>query len=132
MDHTEFAVWLDKPARAKGRAGRSGFALYLGLVGAAVGCCHLGLQMRPLDTLLAGARSGRADALDIALLFALTLTVILCLYLPNAAAQRLQDAGFSGLWLVLLIVPIIGWLALLVLLLRPSEAGRNAYGPPVG
>jgi uncharacterized membrane protein YhaH (DUF805 family) len=43
-------------------------------------------------------------------------------------AKRLHDAGTSGWWLLLLLVPILGPLAILVLALRKGMRGRNAYG----
>lgn len=44
-------------------------------------------------------------------------------------ARRLQDAGHKG-WLMLLpVIPILGAIALLVLLLQDSQPGDNRYGP---
>lgn len=43
-------------------------------------------------------------------------------------AKRLHDAGTSGWWLLLLLVPIIGPLVVLLLALRKGMRGRNAYG----
>ncbi len=47
----------------------------------------------------------------------------LALLLPSLgiAARRLRDGGFSPLWLLLMIVPVVGWLALLVMYVLPSK-----------
>ena len=47
----------------------------------------------------------------------------LALFLPalGIAARRLRDGGFSPWWLLIGLLPIIGWLVLLVLYLFPSK-----------
>ena len=64
---------------------------------------------------------------------ALGLTV-LALALPSLAVtvRRLHDSGLSGLWLLMALVPVVGAVAVLVLILRPGETGPNRFGPPVG
>jgi uncharacterized membrane protein YhaH (DUF805 family) len=43
--------------------------------------------------------------------------------------RRLHDANYSGIWLLLGFVPLIGTLILLVLMLLPGTPGPNRYGP---
>jgi len=45
------------------------------------------------------------------------------------AVRRLHDTNRSGLWFVLVFVPLIGTIALLVLLAGEGTAGPNQYGP---
>jgi uncharacterized membrane protein YhaH (DUF805 family) len=45
------------------------------------------------------------------------------------AVRRLHDTGRSGLWLLVLFVPILGALILVVFLLLNGESGTNRYGP---
>lgn len=45
-----------------------------------------------------------------------------------AITRRLHDAGMSGKWLVLLLVPVLGWIMLLVLTLRPTQPYDNNWG----
>ncbi|RYB90471.1 DUF805 domain-containing protein [Nocardioides oleivorans] len=55
----------------------------------------------------------------------------LALLVPNLAvgARRLHDTGRSG-WLQLLwIIPIIGWIILIVWFASDSKPGDNQYGP---
>ena len=56
--------------------------------------------------------------------------VSLALLAPSlaVAVRRLHDTGRSGWWLLLVLLPIIGWIALLVFYLQDSQ-GPNAYGP---
>lgn len=55
----------------------------------------------------------------------------LALLLPSIAVgvRRLHDIGRSGWWLLLSIIPVIGTVWLLVLNVRDSEPGPNAWGP---
>ena len=56
--------------------------------------------------------------------------VSLALLLPSlaVAVRRLHDTGRSGWWLLLGLIPIIGWIVLLVFYVQDSQ-GPNAYGP---
>ncbi len=45
------------------------------------------------------------------------------------AVRRLHDVGKSG-WMILIgLIPIIGWIWLLVLMVIDSKPGENQYGP---
>ena len=52
------------------------------------------------------------------------------LALPQFAviARRLHDTGRSGWWMLIILVPFVGWIPLLIFLLLPSNAGPNEYG----
>jgi uncharacterized membrane protein YhaH (DUF805 family) len=54
----------------------------------------------------------------------------LALLLPSLAvgARRLHDIGRSGWWLLVGLVPLIGWLILLYWFVQPGAAGANTYG----
>jgi len=51
-------------------------------------------------------------------------------FLPGlaVAARRLHDTDRSGWWLLLLLIPIAGWVGLLYFLAQPSTRGPNQYG----
>ncbi len=55
---------------------------------------------------------------------------ILFLLIPSLSltTRRLHDIGRSGWWQLLGLIPILGQLALLFMLVRPSEPRRNAFG----
>jgi uncharacterized membrane protein YhaH (DUF805 family) len=50
--------------------------------------------------------------------------------LPSLAvgARRLHDIGKSGWWLLIYLIPLVGWLVLLFFAVQPSQAGSNEYG----
>ena len=52
-------------------------------------------------------------------------------FIPSIAVamRRLHDTGRSGWWLLLALIPILGFLVLLVFMLLDSEPGDNQYGP---
>jgi uncharacterized membrane protein YhaH (DUF805 family) len=56
----------------------------------------------------------------------------LALLLPNlsVAIRRLHDTDHSGWWVLIGLIPIIGWIVLLIFYLRESDPGENRYGPP--
>jgi uncharacterized membrane protein YhaH (DUF805 family) len=47
----------------------------------------------------------------------------------SAGARRLHDTGRSGWWQLIGIIPIIGWILLIVWLATDSKPGDNQYGP---
>ena len=43
--------------------------------------------------------------------------------------RRLHDIGKSGLWYLLILVPLVGPVILLIWFCRLGDYGENAYGP---
>jgi uncharacterized membrane protein YhaH (DUF805 family) len=58
----------------------------------------------------------------------------LALLLPNfsVSIRRLHDTDHSGWWILIGLIPIVGWIVLLVFYVREGDAGENKYGPPPG
>ncbi len=58
--------------------------------------------------------------------------VSLALLLPNlsVAIRRLHDTDHTGWWVLIGLIPIIGFIVLLIFYLRQSDPGENQYGPP--
>lgn len=54
----------------------------------------------------------------------------LAVLLPSLAvgARRLHDTGRSGWWLLIGLLPCIGWIVLLVFAVQDSQPGQNLYG----
>ena len=54
----------------------------------------------------------------------------LALLLPGLAvgARRLHDTGRSGWWLLIALIPVVGWIILLVFFVQDSQQD-NQYGP---
>lgn len=122
-------VPLKRYADFKGRARRKEFWSYILLWIVAY------VLIMYLDTALGlgGTATGYAEGGSVgfnmtggllSLLFALGTLV------PNIAVsvRRLHDVGKSGLWLLLMFIPLFGWLYLLFLYVQPGTTGPNAYG----
>ncbi|ARN76015.1 DUF805 domain-containing protein [Oceanicoccus sagamiensis] len=56
----------------------------------------------------------------------------LVVIIPSFAVlfRRLHDTGRSAWWLLILLVPLIGFLVVLFFLCQDSEAGPNRWGEP--
>ena len=56
----------------------------------------------------------------------------LALLLPglSVSIRRLHDTDHSGWWVLIGLIPIIGFIVLLIFYLRQSDPGENRYGPP--
>jgi uncharacterized membrane protein YhaH (DUF805 family) len=55
----------------------------------------------------------------------------LAIFLPGlaVAVRRLHDIGKSGWWLLIGLVPIIGFIVLIIFAVTDSQPGTNQYGP---
>ena len=55
----------------------------------------------------------------------------LAVFIPTLAVsvRRLHDTDRSGWWLLLWLVPVIGWIVLLVFYVSRGTAGVNRFGP---
>ena len=62
----------------------------------------------------------------------LAMVVSLALFVPNIAlaSRRLHDTGRSGWWQLLWLIPIIGWIILIVWLATKTSPAVNQYGNP--
>ena len=56
---------------------------------------------------------------------------MLATFIPTLAVawRRLHDIGRSGAWWFILLIPLIGWILLLVWLCQSSQMQPNDYGP---
>lgn len=46
-----------------------------------------------------------------------------------SGSQRIRDFGHSGVWILLTLVPYVGWIVSLAIMFIPSDSGDNRYGP---
>ena len=67
-----------------------------------------------------------------ALLSSSILLILLgvALFIPNVAVivRRLHDINFSGWWILLTLLPILGSIILLVMMLMDGTKGKNRFG----
>jgi uncharacterized membrane protein YhaH (DUF805 family) len=56
--------------------------------------------------------------------------VSLALFIPSLAVaiRRLHDTSRSGWWLLIVLIPLVGWIVLIVFLAMESTPGANEYG----
>jgi len=45
------------------------------------------------------------------------------------AIRRMHDIGKSGIWILIVLIPCVGWIWYLVLAATEGEPSANAYGP---
>ena len=50
----------------------------------------------------------------------------------SLGTRRLHDIGRSGWWQLIMIVPLVGPVALIVMAALPSQPQENRFGPPPG
>jgi uncharacterized membrane protein YhaH (DUF805 family) len=43
-------------------------------------------------------------------------------------ARRLHDIGKSGWWLLISLIPVIGWILLLIFFVKDGQPGVNQWG----
>ena len=85
-----------------------------------------------LDSLVSSALGSLAQAGDGSALFSsLSRIWSLALFLPLLAVgiRRLHDIGQSGWYCLWGLLPIVGWIILIVYAARPGMSGPNQYGP---
>jgi len=63
----------------------------------------------------------------------ISIIVALGLLLPNLSVgiRRLHDTNRTGWWILIGLIPIIGFIVLLIFYLQQSDPGDNDYGPPM-
>ena len=83
-----------------------------------------------LFTFIVGVVANILDAAIDATIF--SIIVGLGLILPNLskAIRRLHDTGRTGWWVLIILVPLIGFIVLLIFYLDKSDPAENEYGPP--
>jgi uncharacterized membrane protein YhaH (DUF805 family) len=62
---------------------------------------------------------------------ALTILYGLFVFIPELAVsvRRLHDTGRTGWWLLIGLIPFVGWIVLLVFSFQDSQPGENRFGP---
>ena len=55
----------------------------------------------------------------------------LAVLIPSIAVlvRRLHDTDRTGWWALIGLIPVIGWIVLLVFVVQDSHSGQNQYGP---
>jgi len=45
-----------------------------------------------------------------------------------SGSQRIRDFDYSGVWILLTLIPYVGWIVCLAIMFVPSSEGNNRYG----
>jgi uncharacterized membrane protein YhaH (DUF805 family) len=58
----------------------------------------------------------------------------LAVLLPSigVAIRRLHDTNRTGWWILVVLIPLVGWIWVIVLLAQAGDIGPNQYGPAPG
>lgn len=83
------------------------------------------LLFGPVVTMPAGAGMEPAEFTPVSSLYALG-TLLPSIALP---VRRLHDIGKSGWWILIVFIPVVGWIILLVWYARPGVPAENRFGP---
>ena len=62
---------------------------------------------------------------------ALTYLYQLAVFVPALAVtmRRLHDTGRTGWWILISLIPFLGFIVLIIFLVQDSHTGQNQYGP---
>jgi uncharacterized membrane protein YhaH (DUF805 family) len=82
-----------------------------------------------LFTFLLGVVAGIIDG--ITGMYVVGVLAWLATLLPSLAmaVRRLHDSGRSGFWLFIALVPLVGFIVLIIFYIADSAPGANKYGP---
>lgn len=81
-----------------------------------------------VNALLTSILEAFANATDLFTIIYVLFALFLIIPSIAVAVRRLHDTGRSGWWYLIILVPIIGWIILLVFLLLDSNDETNEYG----
>jgi uncharacterized membrane protein YhaH (DUF805 family) len=115
---------LSKYATFSGRASRAEFWWWI------LAVFLIGIVAQIIDSAIVGPMLGFEGG-DASAGQPLSLLLSLAILLPAlaVAVRRLHDIGRSGWWILLGLIPIIGFLVLIWFYTRPSDE-KNTWGPP--
>lgn len=85
-----------------------------------------------VNGVLNAGRGAAGDGTAMATLFTVLSSIVaLGFLIPGLAVawRRMHDIGKSGGWIFIALVPIIGWILVLIWLFKDSDPGENQYGP---
>ena len=105
-----------------GRRNRKSYILLtLAQIGALIGLA--------IATVIAVALIGSVAPLGYLLMLAVIAGIVAVAISGWAAgSQRIRDFGHSGVWILLTLIPYVGWIVCLAIMFVPSSEGDNRYG----
>lgn len=84
-----------------------------------------------LQVIVTAVLNGLYSATESAAFSAILVLFDLALLVPSLAVcwRRLHDIGRSGAYYFFVLIPLVGWILLLVWMCQDSQPGANQYGP---
>lgn len=84
-------------------------------------------------TVIAQFIDGAVSGTDFGQVGVISIIVGLGLFLPglSVAIRRLHDTNRRGWWILIGLIPIIGWIILFIWYVSKGTEGDNNYGPPI-
>lgn len=130
-------VPLQKYAEFTGRAGRAEFWLYCLFIFAVNAIARAVAGGMGATTISSGTDLGSMTAVTSmysgpgGMVLVLLSLFSLATLIPSIAVsvRRLHDTDRSGWWVLLWLIPVLGWLVLLIFYLLPGTPGDNRHGP---
>ena len=92
----------------------------------------IAIVLAALSALTRGGSSNSTSSFGLSTVFSCISSLYsLAVLLPGLGVgiRRLHDVGKSGWWLLIALIPLVGWIWLLVLMAQDSQPGDNQYGP---
>ena len=111
---------------------RSGFSNYIVIQGRAQRSAYwFWVLFTILGSILASIVDGMISGVSFAGTGAVESLFSLATILPSitVAIRRLHDLGRTGWWLLIVFVPIVGWIVLIVFFVSKGTDGDNDHGP---
>jgi uncharacterized membrane protein YhaH (DUF805 family) len=116
--------WL--PLRFSGRIGRVELLVYV--VGWHVVCAGIGGVLLTVYAFTSSLLAGGATTGTAPVLIGLVGFLVYALGVASYAVRRLHDIGWSPLWVLLGVVPVLNLALAGIVLLAPGSSGENAHG----
>ena len=84
-----------------------------------------------LQVIVTAVLNGLYSATESVAFSAILVLFDLALLVPSLAVcwRRLHDIGRSGAYYFFVLIPLVGWILLLVWMCQDSQPGANQYGP---
>ena len=84
-----------------------------------------------LQVIVTAVLNGLYSATESVAFSAILVLFDLALLVPSLAVcwRRLHDIGRSGAYYFFVLIPLVGWILLLVWMCQDSQPGENQYGP---
>ena len=127
--HSKKTIKKEKKIMGVGEAVQSVFSKYATFSGRARRSEYWYFVL--LQVIVTAVLNGLYSATESVAFSAILVLFDLALLVPSLAVcwRRLHDIGRSGAYYFFVLIPLVGWILLLVWMCQDSQPGANQYGP---